>query len=223
MANKSTRSKRLETALRLGYGPVIADIGCDHGKLAILAIQSGQALHAYAIDNKEQPLLSARQNVISAALEDSITLKQSNGLEDILFPIDTCYILGMGGLTIRDILTHPHREFVKQFVLGAHSDVEELRTFLMQEGYSIREEEFIEETGKFYVIMSVIKGSVHYTKEELEFGPQLLQKRPKAWIKWLHKIEQIYTQAVSHTRDEWKRYSLEEKLEQVRRILNECN
>lgn len=223
MVNKSNRSKRLETALRLGYGPVIADIGCDHGKLAIQAIQSGQANHAYAIDNKELPLSKARQNIALASLEESITLKLSNGLDDILFPVDTCYILGMGGLTIRDILMHPHRESVKQFVLGAHSDVKELRWFLMQEGYLIREEEFIEDTGKFYVLMAVIKGHISYTEEQLEFGPKLLQKKPVPWVKWLRKIEQIYIQAIASTRDVKNRSVLIKKLEQVRRILHECN
>lgn len=223
MVNKMKLSKRLETALRLGYGPIIADVGCDHAKLAIQAVLSGQASHAYAIDNKVGPLAIARENIRLAGLENHISLQLSFGLEALCSPIDTCYLLGMGGLTIRDILKDPNRTWVNQFILGAHSEITELRLFLSQEGYTIREEECLEEDGKFYVLMAVIKAPSSYTNEQLEFGPILLIKKPKPWIKWLRKKHDIYVQAMSETSDSDRIQSLLTKLEQIRRILNECN
>lgn len=84
---------------------VLADVGCDHGFLAICFVQTKRAERAIAMDVRPGPLERAREHVERYGCGDRIALRLSDGLE-ALNPgeADAILIAGMGGGTILHIL-----------------------------------------------------------------------------------------------------------------------
>ena len=80
----------------------LADIGCDHGYLGIMALNKG-VNYVQFIDNKIGPLSSAKLNCENIN-NDKIEFTLSSGLNDLNNQVDTIAICGMGGELIVDIL-----------------------------------------------------------------------------------------------------------------------
>ena len=109
----------------------IADVGCDHGYLAIYAIKKG-VNYIQLIDNKEGPLNSAKTNL--AYYEDKVFIKYSlsSGLSDVDQNINTVAICGMGGELISKIILDDldNAKRLKKLILQANSKVDILRKTL---------------------------------------------------------------------------------------------
>ncbi len=98
-------SSRIETiASLIDRNSVMADIGTDHGYLAIYAVQIGKASICYASDINEGPLSAARHNVERFGLQEKIKLKIADGISQLEPDVDTITITGMGGSLMSSIL-----------------------------------------------------------------------------------------------------------------------
>ena len=83
MAQKRTAQldARLQmTASLVRPHAVFADVGCDHGHLAIELMRQG-AVRGYACDINPGPLESARRNILHAGLEGCVETVLTDGLE----------------------------------------------------------------------------------------------------------------------------------------------
>lgn len=164
-------------------GGVAADVGTDHGYLAIMLIQEGIAERVIAMDVAEGPLSSARENIRKAMLTDRIETRLSNGLEKLeQGEADTVVMAGMGGNLIIRLLYEGRRqlETVRELVLSPQSELMQVRIFLMKNSYIIKEEQMLAEDGKNYVIMRVEHGVMQYDRRcELKYGRLLLEKQDK--------------------------------------------
>ena len=97
-------SKRLKTVSSfLRENDYFADIGCDHGLLALYAFELG-IRRMQLIDNKEGPLNQAKTNLAHLADQCDITFTLSDGLTSLKPDIEVIAICGMGGKLISDIL-----------------------------------------------------------------------------------------------------------------------
>ena len=95
---------RLETAAAwLDSDDILADIGCDHGYLAIYAINNG-VKHVQLVDNKKGPLDVAYKNMEEAGYQSEVTFTLSDGLSALEEDVNAVSILGMGGDLISKIL-----------------------------------------------------------------------------------------------------------------------
>ena len=61
----------------------LADVGCDHGLLIIEAFEKYGLEYAVAIDNKEQPLKSAHENIKKHPFFPKVRFSLSDGLADL--------------------------------------------------------------------------------------------------------------------------------------------
>lgn len=135
-------SKRIEAILKiLEKCTTLADIGCDHGYVAVEAIKRGFALRVFAVDINQKPLQKAIELSKKEGVYHKIEFFVGNGFEPIREPVDQAVIAGVGGKTISNILSSA-KEKVKhtKLVLQPMKDVEFLRRWLFENGFEIKEE-----------------------------------------------------------------------------------
>ena len=152
-------SDRLENILELVPGGLAcADIGCDHGFMAIELVSRGISPKVIASDLRTGPLERARENVEKAGLSDKISLIISDGFSAIEpGSVKTAVIAGMGGMLIRDILTNG-MDCIKQmdeFIVQPQSNIPEFRNFLRQSGFEITRNNVLIDAGKYYFPMRI--------------------------------------------------------------------
>ncbi len=152
-------SDRLENILELVPGGLAcADIGCDHGFMAIELVSRGISPKVIASDLRTGPLERARENVEKAGLSDRISLIISDGFSAIEpGSVKTAVIAGMGGMLIRDILTSG-MDCIKQmdeFIVQPQSNIPEFRNFLRQSGFEMTRNNVLIDAGKYYFPMRI--------------------------------------------------------------------
>lgn len=195
----------------------LADIGCDHGYLAIEAIKKGVSF-VQLIDNKQGPLDSAKKNLEKNDLLNSqnVLLTLASGLTNLDERIDTVAILGMGGELIAQILEEGESKInnVNKFILEANTKNHILRKFLFDHKYEIIEEKIVKENRKFYELILARKTDVliDYDDCDLIFGPCLKrEKSPLFKEKWL-KIYQDYQKILNNSNKHLEKILYESKL-----------
>lgn len=198
--NLSTRLQKI--ADFVPSGGKMADVGTDHGHLPIWLVQSGKIPHAIAMDVREGPLSRAAQAVRSCGLEKQIELRLADGLAALLpGEAQTVVIAGMGGALIQKILEEGKHmwDSVEHWILSPQSEQASFRHWLEQQGFCIQREEMVQDAGKYYVIMDVIRGQMHYDQEyEYTYGKFLIDQNSAILQQYLkdqlEKLQQLRRQ-----------------------------
>lgn len=150
-------SKRLQTvANAVTPGSRVADVGTDHGYVPIYLVERGLCPGAIAMDVNEGPLARAEEHIRAEGLSDRIQTRKSDGLA-ALAPeeTDAVVIAGMGGALMCRILQDASAflEAGRELILQPQSEWFKVRRLLSASGYSIIQEWFLEEEGKYYVVI----------------------------------------------------------------------
>ena len=167
-------SRLLSCASLVRPGGVTADVGTDHGYLAIYLLEQGICPRVFASDLREGPLSAARRSAAKAGLSDQITFVLSDGLRSLpATEIDTVICAGMGGDNIISILdAEPAvRSPEKQLILQPQSKVADLRRWLAEQGFTIRRER-LSRDGKF--VYTAMDAAYTGATETLSPGRQLM-------------------------------------------------
>lgn len=146
----------------------VADVGCDHGYLAIHLIRKNISPHVIAMDVGEGPLMRAVEHVREAGLTDRIDIRLSDGLEKLTAGEAECVVMaGMGGRLMIKIMEEGEAvcSEISEFILQPQSEVESVRHFLEDNGYRIISEDIVLEDDKFYPMMKVIHGRMDLDKQ----------------------------------------------------------
>lgn len=162
----------------------VIDVGCDHALLDIYLFNNKKNIKLIASDVKEGPLKQAKKNMEKYGC--NIKVKLGNGIETIESDTDTIVIAGMGGDTIIDILNAGKDKLdnVSSMVISPQSEWKKVRTFICSLGFYISNEQIIEDSGKFYLIVKFVKGTKKYNDTELEYGPILLKNKSESFEKY---------------------------------------
>ena len=170
----------------------LADIGTDHAYIPISLVGEGRVPSAIAMDVNRGPLLRAEANIRGAGYEDRITTRISDGFLALKEgEADAAVIAGMGGgLTIRILQEGAGVvRTLKECILQPQSEIEKVRAFLLQEGFSFLAEDMVEEDGKYYPVIKTAPPGVcgrqdnsrtcgekaEWTETELRYGKLLLR------------------------------------------------
>lgn len=224
-------SKRLSLVLQVvpNVG-TIADVGTDHGYLAVSLIQEGKAKRVIATDVNEGPLVSAKAHVEEMGLEEMISCRLGDGLQTtVAGEVDLAIMCGMGGDLMQHII-EGGPELLDTYVLQPQSKRRELKRFLANLGYGVIEEFCLEEAGHYYDVWIVKKGQykssayMNVPEESLlwEFGALLAQKRDPAWVAYIEKRIEEQKKISLHMRDHVKGPKLEaveRQLQQLEELL----
>ena len=152
---------------------VIADIGCDHGKVAVYLAKNGYAKKVIASDISEKSVEKAKELAIASNLTNIIDIRVGNGTSVIKDnECDTIIIAGMGGITIKEILSSDKRVF-KRMVLSPQSDVRLVREYLKDNFLLPIKDYKVECKGKYYDVLVIENGNYKPLECELEYGSGL--------------------------------------------------
>ena len=178
LSDRLERIAATAAAVTEGY---VADVGTDHGFVPIRLVESGNVKQVIAMDVRKGPLARASEHVQAYHMEGQIKVRLSDGLKELTpGEADTVIIAGMGGeLMLRILKDGAHMyNSVKHYLLSPQSELSVFRHGLEELGFSILEEQMLFDEGKYYVILQVSPGSMHYTHEyEYRYGADLIRKK----------------------------------------------
>lgn len=221
-------SKRLQTiADFVKKNSVVADIGTDHAHIPIYLIENNIIDKAYACDINKGPLEKAKENIANFGVSKNIVLRLSNGLDKMSNKeVDTIIIAGMGGELIIDILNRGKVLFDKKntFILSPHTKVDEVRDYLIRNGFKIIKEDMCIDEGKFYTVMEVryTENTVMYSEAELLYGKYLIENKHPVLLRFLKKEEEKYINILSNTGlNEDRKKELRHRLDIIKETMNE--
>jgi len=222
-----TISDRLKTiADYVKKGSIVADIGSDHAYLPTYLVQTGIAKRAVAGEVNVGPWESAQNQVRAAGLSDKIDVRLGNGLA-VLHEhdqVDTVCIAGMGGTLISSILEtgkHSLRN-VGHLILQPNVAEKNVREWLYQNGWELKDETILKEDGIIYEILSAERGqpSLPYQQglwtieQWFEIGPFLWKQASEVLReKWLNEKQKAAQ--VLHNLDNAKSEEAQVKREEV--------
>lgn len=159
----------------------VADIGTDHGYIPVHLVQNHISKKVVASDISPGSLDKTIEYVNHLNLNDKISPKLGDGL-DVLEPneVDTLIIAGMGGILISKILENNKEisETIENFIFQPMVASNELRQYLVNNGYSIVDESLAKEGRKFYEIIFVKRGQSTIQKDiYYEIGQKLVENK----------------------------------------------
>ncbi|MEN6636093.1 MAG: class I SAM-dependent methyltransferase [Clostridiaceae bacterium] len=150
--------ERLSCAIELlGGARVVADVGCDHGRLSCTLIQQEIAQRCIAIDISEPSLQKAERLIRRVGLQERIETRLGDGLK-MLQPgeADAIAILGMGGTLIAQILdVTPPLMGATKCVMQPMRGAEDIRKWLYERNYPVLEDRVVFDADRYYQVFSV--------------------------------------------------------------------
>ena len=136
---------------------VVADIGCDHGKLTAYLACQGKHKKIIAADLRPGPLSVAQKTCQQAGCSDRVELRLGDGLQ-VLAPgeAQSIVLAGVSALTTIQILEQA--PWIKtervRLVLVPATKPEVLRQWLWEQGFSLLEEELAFAAGRWYAVIA---------------------------------------------------------------------
>lgn len=185
-------NKRLEIVNKfIDVNDTLADIGCDHGYLGIMAINKGVKFVQF-IDNKQGPLSSAKQNCANIN-EDYLEFTLSSGLNDLNPKVDTIAFCGVGGELLVEVLKEDldKAKKLKKLILQPNKNEASLRKFLNDNNFKILNEEVVFDKDKYYeiIICAYSNEEINYSDLDIKYGPILRINKSSSFIdKWRDKL-----------------------------------
>lgn len=198
-----------------------ADIGCDHGYIAEMVINSGKCEDVTISDISRQSLEKAEKLLAPFIISGNVKSVCCDGLKKIPHDTETVLIAGMGGEEIIKILSDS--EFLPpRLILQPMKNTDKLRKFLFDIGYGI-EVDYIFCDKKYYNLLVAISGKKcrPYSEKEFLFGRDNLENKSKDFSDYVrHRINILsdYREKMTGESDILK---IDEELSLLREVLNE--
>ena len=188
---KITLSKRLAAIASEIHHKSIIDIGTDHAHIPIYTCLNGITNKAVACDINSGPLETAKKNIKTFRLEHMIETRLCSGFDAVKPNEAECAILaGMGGGLIIDILKNASAvvSAFDSLILQPQLDIPEVRRYIHIIGFKISKELIVEDSSKFYNIISCEKGTdTNYTEAEYLIGKKLIEQASETFKKYLNR------------------------------------
>ena len=163
--------ERLDCAIELlSCAQVVADVGCDHGRLSCALIQRDLVARCIAIDISEPSLKKAERLIRQIGAQDRVETRLGDGLTPLAAgEADAIAILGMGGTLMAQILSvDPPLKGAKKCVLQPMRAAEDIRRWLYERNYPVLEDRVAFDAGRFYQIFSI--GQPQKERQALPYG-----------------------------------------------------
>ena len=160
------------------------------------------------MDLRPGPLERAKTHISQAGLEGQIETRLSDGLKMLeLGEADTVIIAGMGGELVIHILEEGRHMWkgISQFILSPQSDLDKVRRYLEQSGFTIGKEAMVEEEGKFYTVMEAawtecpesVSTGEQGKKSWYAYGKHLIENKDPVLASFLTKEENRVTEVLT--------------------------
>jgi len=192
-------SKRIEEIINLlDRCNTLADIGCDHGYVAVEAIKREIANKVFAVDINFHPLLKAKELSKKENVEDKIEFLLGNGFDPIEEEVDEAVIAGMGAENICSILSEAKDRISNTtLILQPMKDIELLRKWLFENGFDILKEKVVKDKNRFYVIIksTFLPDKISFTDKDIYIGRYIIDRTEEGYeflLKIKEKMQKIF-------------------------------
>jgi len=171
----------LKIASLVTKGKKIADIGTDHGYIPVYLLNKGHVDFAILADVNKGPLENARREVRHNNLTDKVDLRLGSGIEVLNEnEVDEVIIAGMGGILISELLEAKKSvaHSLDKLILQPMQAQDELRKYLLNNGYEILDEVLVKEDFRIYeIIVAKYTGKNTNVEDEIyyEVGKKLIE------------------------------------------------
>ncbi len=138
-------------------GSIAADIGTDHAYLPAWLILNNICPSALACDVRKGPLDNARKTVELYGIESKITLRLSDGFDELNPDEAQDFIMcGMGGTLMEELVSRTEwlKDSSKRLIVQPQSHSEDIRRFFIENGFEILFEDACTDSGKLYCAMA---------------------------------------------------------------------
>ena len=176
-------NRLLKIASLVSENKRLADIGTDHGYIPVHLLNKGKIDFAILADINKGPLENARGEVKRNKLEDKVDLRLGSGIEVLKKDeVDEVIIAGMGGILIGELL-EANKEVahsVDKLILQPMQAQEELRHYLLTNGYEILDECLEKEDFRLYeIIVAKYTGKNTHIDNDIyyEIGKKLIENK----------------------------------------------
>ena len=193
----------LKIASLVSDGKKIADIGTDHGYIPVYLLKEGKVPFAVLADVNKGPLDNAHKEVIQNNLLDKVDLRLGSGIEILeIGEVEEVIIAGMGGILISELLEAKKEvaHNVEKLILQPMQAQEELRYYLLNNGYEILEEVLVREVFRIYeIIVAKYTGKNTIIEDEIyyEVGIKLLENKDSLFNDFIEKKIKTYSSIVN--------------------------
>ena len=209
----------------------LADIGTDHGYIPVYLLNKKIINFAILADINRGPLENARKEVNKNKLEDKVDLRLGSGIEVLKKgEVDEIIIAGMGGILIGELL-EANKEVAheaEKLILQPMQAQDELRKYLLNNGYEILDECLEKEDFRLYEII-VTKYTGKNTKVEddiyYEVGKKLLENKDELLNEFIDNKIKKYNNIVEKLGNKEsdailsRRNSANEKIEKLKNLI----
>jgi tRNA (adenine22-N1)-methyltransferase len=197
-------SKRLRAIAKyVPKGANVADIGTDHGYIPVYLLNKGHVDFAILADVNKGPLENARSEVRHNNLTDKVDLRLGSGIEVLNEnEVDEVIIAGMGGILISELLEAKKSvaHNLDKLILQPMQAQDELRKYLLNNGYEILDEVLVKEDFRIYEIIiakytgknTEVKNKIYY-----EIGNKLIENKDKLLSELVNKKIKSYENIIA--------------------------
>ena len=207
------RIKAVENFVQIGS--IVADIGADHGYLAIELIKSGRAAKVIATEKNIHPFEALSKNISGF---NQIEARLGDGLQVLsVGEVDTICIAGMGGALIQKILEESPEvvKSARQLILQPMNAVKKIRTWLAENDWAIADEDLAEAGGIIYEIICAEKNPIPkaFKRESSPLLQKFLAQRAEKLEKVLAEMKKS-----SEARKSEKYLAIQAEIDALRRL-----
>lgn len=189
----------LKIASLVTKGKRVADIGTDHGYIPVYLLNKGYIDFAILADVNKGPLENARGEVRHNNLLEKVDLRLGSGIEVLrVNEVDEVIIAGMGGILISELLEAKKEvaHSVDKLILQPMQAQNELRKYLLNNGYEILDEVLVKEDFRVYEIIiakytdknTVVEDEIYY-----EVGKKLIENKDPLLNEFIDKKVFMYS------------------------------
>ena len=192
----------LKIASLVTEGKKVADIGTDHGYIPVYLLNQGKVPYAILADVNKGPLENARGEVRHNKLLDKVDLRLGSGIEVLeKGEVDEVIIAGMGGILISELLEAKLEvaHSVDKLILQPMQAQNELRKYLLNNGFEILDEVLVKEDFRIYEIIiakytgknTVVSDDIYY-----EVGTKLIENKDPLLNEFIDKKIYMYNSII---------------------------
>lgn len=182
---------------------IVADIGADHGLLAVALLLQEKVKYIYITDYNKLPLEVAKNNLIKYGINQKFILICEWGLKFLKQQIiNTCIIAGMGANLIIDILADDSNN-IERYIIQANNNVNKVRNWVKNNNYFIEAETIVYENSVYYeiIVINKKKGFKVLSNSDIVFGPLLRLKKSLLFINYYESKIKYWQKVLSKVKN----------------------
>ncbi len=201
----------------------MVDVGCDHGYLALAALDKGVSF-VQLVDNKKMPLHKAIENLQDFKDSPKVQFTLASGLTKVNETVNVACICGMGGDLIAQIIEESlaNAKRLTKLILQPNTKAEHLRKYLNTVHFQIMDETIALENDKYYSILVVKynENASPLTDVQIKYGPILLEKQPPHFIDYIKKRIIQLDEIIQTNQDDTKIEKIIKEKEELKEIIH---